>query len=69
MGGGSGAVAAAPALGEIGRAETDLRPAGRATFHGRLFDVQSTGDYIARGSQVRTVSVGRYVIEVEEANA
>jgi membrane-bound serine protease (ClpP class) len=69
MAGGSGAAAAAPALGEIGRAETDLRPAGRATFHGRLFDVQSTGDYIARGSQVRTVSVGRYVIEVEEANA
>jgi membrane-bound serine protease (ClpP class) len=53
--------------GDIGKAETDLRPAGRATFNGRLVDVQSSGTYIERGKEIRVVSTDRYVIEVEEA--
>ncbi|MHC5006852.1 MAG: NfeD family protein, partial [Planctomycetota bacterium] len=53
--------------GSIGVAETDLRPAGRADFEGRLVDVKSVGDYIDRGTRVRVVSVGRFAIEVEEA--
>jgi membrane-bound ClpP family serine protease len=53
--------------GSIGVAETDLRPAGRADFDGRLVDVKSVGGYIDRGTRVRVVSVGRFVIEVEEA--
>jgi membrane-bound serine protease (ClpP class) len=53
--------------GSIGVAETDLRPAGRADFDGRLVDVKSVGAYIDRGTRVRVVSVGRFAIEVEEA--
>ena len=52
--------------GAVGVAGTDLRPAGRADFDGRLVDVKSIGDYIDRGKRVRIVSVGRFVIEVEE---
>ena len=55
--------------GDVGMAETDLRPAGRAAFNGRLVDVQSSGTYIERGTKVRVISVDGYVIEVEEANA
>ncbi|MHC4966339.1 MAG: NfeD family protein [Planctomycetota bacterium] len=52
--------------GSVGMAETDLRPAGRADFDGRLVDVKSVGAYIDRGTRVRVVSVGRFAIEVEE---
>lgn len=52
--------------GAVGVAETDLRPAGRASFEGRLVDVKSIGDYIERGTRIRVVSVGRFAIEVEE---
>jgi membrane-bound serine protease (ClpP class) len=66
------AMGAAPLMlktGDVGIAETDLRPAGRAAFNGRLIDVQSSGTYIERGTKVRVMSVNGYVIEVEEANA
>jgi membrane-bound serine protease (ClpP class) len=53
--------------GFVGVAETDLRPAGRANFEGRLVDVKSVGAYIDRGTRVRVVSVGRFAIEVEDA--
>ncbi len=65
-----GAIGAAEgplAAGDVGVAETDLRPAGRATFGGRPVDVKSVGAYIERGTRVRVVSVGRLAIEVEEA--
>ncbi len=52
--------------GDLGVAATDLRPAGRASFQGRPVDVKSVSTYIERGSPVRVVSVGRFVIEVEE---
>ena len=64
------AISAAPGAlepGDVGLAETDLRPAGRANFEGRLVDVKSVGAYIDRSAPVRVVSVGRFVIEVEEA--
>jgi membrane-bound serine protease (ClpP class) len=49
-------VARLPSAGAVGRADTDLRPSGRAEFSGELFDAQSTGEYIPRGSAVRVVS-------------
>jgi membrane-bound serine protease (ClpP class) len=55
--------------GDMGVAETDLRPSGRARINGRLVDVQSVGTYIQKGTPVKVLSVGRYVIEVEEAGA
>ena len=53
--------------GDLGHAETDLRPSGRANVNGRLVDVKSVGSYIDKGTPIRVVSVGRFVIEVEEA--
>ena len=53
--------------GDRGMVETDLRPAGRAIFGGRPVEVTSVTGYIDRGTQVRVVSVGRFVIEVEKA--
>jgi membrane-bound serine protease (ClpP class) len=55
-------------IGDRGVAETDLRPAGRGSFEGRMVDVQAPGQYIEKGSSIRVISVGRYVIEVEEAD-
>ncbi|MEM7230408.1 MAG: NfeD family protein, partial [Planctomycetota bacterium] len=51
--------------GDEGIASTDLRPSGRATFDGRLVDVQSVGSFIEKGTAVRVVRVGRFIIEVE----
>ena len=56
-------------IGDLGIAETDLRPAGRADFGGRLLDVKSVGDYVDKGARLRVVSVGPFVIEVEDAKA
>ncbi|MCH6551570.1 MAG: hypothetical protein IH804_06100 [Planctomycetes bacterium] len=47
--------------------KSPIRPAGRADFGGRLVDVKSIGSYIDQGTPIRVVSVGRFVIEVEEA--
>lgn len=55
--------------GDLGVVETDLRPAGRVNFDGRLVDVKSVGPFIEKGAPVRVVSVGRFVIEVEEATS
>lgn len=51
--------------GDVGVATTDLRPAGRGQFGGRLVDVASSGEWIERGSTIRIVSVGRFEIQVE----
>ncbi len=53
--------------GDLGIAETDLRPSGRADFDGRLVDVKSIGAYIDRGARLRVVTVGPFGIEVEDA--
>jgi membrane-bound serine protease (ClpP class) len=52
--------------GHEGIAHTDLRPAGRGMFDGKMVDVQSDGSYISKGARIRVVNVGRYVIDVEE---
>ena len=51
--------------GDIGTADTDLRPSGRAIFDGRAVDVVSVGSYIAAGSQVTVVNVGQFRVEVD----
>jgi len=54
--------------GDIGLAHTDLRPSGRGDFDGRIVDVQSPGGFIEKGTRIRVIEVGRYVIDVEEAD-
>jgi membrane-bound serine protease (ClpP class) len=42
-------------LGDIGRSETLLRPAGKARFGDRLVDVVSLGEYIQAGEAIEVV--------------
>lgn len=72
---GAATSAAAPAtsspvaVGDVGVAVTDLRPAGRARFGKVLTDVQSLGRFIDAGTPIRAVAVRRYVIDVEVADS
>ncbi|MHC4909204.1 MAG: NfeD family protein [Planctomycetota bacterium] len=52
-------------VGTVGRAFTDLRPAGRAEFDGRLHDVTTAGMFIVKGTAVRVVRADDFAIEVE----
>lgn len=66
------AMASAPAdgpvaHGAVGRAVTDLRPAGAAQFDGRMIDVVSEVGFIERGAAIRTVSVTAFRVGVEIA--
>jgi membrane-bound serine protease (ClpP class) len=56
-------------VGDLGVADTDLRPAGRALIDDRMVDVRSSGGYIDKGTPVRVTAVGRFAIEVEADNA
>jgi membrane-bound serine protease (ClpP class) len=51
-------------LGDIGLAESLLRPAGKVRFGATLLDVVSEGEYIPRGSRVEVVrrDAGRVVV-------
>lgn len=42
-------------LGDVGRTETYLRPAGKARFGSVLVDVVSEGEYVERGEQVEVI--------------
>lgn len=52
-------------VGEIGESITDLRPAGKIMIDKRVVDVLSTGNYIARGTAVKVVSIENAGIKVE----
>ena len=43
--------------GDIGVAESLLRPSGRAIFNGRSFDVVSDGSFVEQGSQIKIIRV------------
>ncbi|MEM7457569.1 MAG: NfeD family protein [Planctomycetota bacterium] len=53
-------------VGDWGRAESMLRPAGRAKFGGRSLDVISDGGMIEPGCQVRVIKIQGNVITVME---
>jgi membrane-bound serine protease (ClpP class) len=55
-------------IGMVGEAITDLRPAGRASFGDRLFDVRSRGEWIPRGAKVKIVDRDSLGPVVEEAS-
>jgi len=44
-------------IGKIGRAETPLRPAGRAKIGGEYYDVTTQGDMVARGEEIEVIKV------------
>src|SRR5207302_1914767 len=53
-------------LGAIGVAATPLRPAGKAQFGERFFDVMAEGDYVAPGGRVQVVEIEGLRIIVKE---
>lgn len=55
-------------VGDWGVAHSVLRPAGRAKFDGRTFDVVSDGSYIDRGKPVRVLNIAGNVITVTEVD-
>ncbi len=55
-----------PGVGAHGIADTDLRPSGRAQFGEGVFDAQSTGAYVHRGSNVVVVARNGQSLVVEE---
>lgn len=53
-----------------GRAETALRPAGRASIGGRTYDVVSDGEFIEKGAQIRVMQVsGNRIVVNKTAEA
>jgi membrane-bound serine protease (ClpP class) len=54
-------------LGEIGVAETQLRPAGKARFAGQLVDVVTQGDLIEKGQRVKVIEAAGARIVVAKA--
>ena len=53
-------------VGDIGVADSYLRPAGRAKFGDEFFDVVSDGSLVDAGQQVRVISVAGNLITVRE---
>jgi membrane-bound serine protease (ClpP class) len=67
---GSGSVSgdrAKALVGARGKAETDLRPAGRIVVEGEPWDAVTEGDWITRGTDVEIVAVSGNRIVVKEA--
>lgn len=54
-------------IGQYGRTESVLRPAGKAVINGRMYDVVSDGPYIAEGSEIVVVSASGNKIVVRSA--
>jgi len=54
-------------IGELGTAATFLRPAGKARFGDRDYDVVTEGDFIEKGAKVKIMAIqGNRVIVTEE---
>ena len=55
-------------IGELGKAETPLRPVGHARFNGKSFDVQTRGEMINAGETVCVTEIadGRIWVEKSE---
>jgi membrane-bound serine protease (ClpP class) len=56
-------------LGELGRAVTPLRPAGRARFGERVIDVVTEGGFIDPGAAVEVIQVAGNRVVVHPAPA
>ncbi len=54
-------------VGAVGVADSLLRPAGRASFDGRSYDVISDGSFVDAGATVKVIKVFGNVITVMEA--
>ena len=57
------------AVGEVGIADSPLRPAGKARFGGRFVDVITDGDFVNKGTRVRVVSISGSRVVVAAVDA
>ena len=55
-------------IGAVGVADSLLRPAGRASFNGRSFDVISDGSFVDAGTAVKVIKVFGNIITVAEVH-
>jgi len=55
-------------VGDWGKAESVLRPAGRAIFNGRSFDVVSDGSFVKADEQVKVVQIQGSIITVAKVH-
>lgn len=55
------------AVGDLGRADSALRPAGRARFGHRMLDVMADGDFIAPGTPIQITRISGRRVFVEPA--
>jgi membrane-bound serine protease (ClpP class) len=53
-----------PAIGEVGIAESILRPSGKARFGNSSVDVLTEGDFVEAGTKVRVVRHQSYAVIV-----
>jgi membrane-bound serine protease (ClpP class) len=62
------AIAAAPLVGQIGTAATDLRPSGKVMLQGQRLEALSEHGYIEAGARVRVVraEMGRLLVRAIE---
>jgi membrane-bound serine protease (ClpP class) len=56
-------------IGAMGRAATDLRPAGKVRFDDHLVDVVSFGSFIPKGTEIEVVTVEGYKVVVRPRRA
>ena len=61
--GGAGTSTVVP--GDVGVANTMLRPSGKGQFSDKLVDVVTAGDLIEKGAAIRIVAVRGSRVEVE----
>lgn len=59
---------AAVQIGDLGTADSALRPAGKAKFQNRYLDVITDGEFIAKGSPVRVVHLSGNRVVVSEVS-
>ncbi len=66
---GSAATGMGVSIGDEGVSITDIRPAGRGEFHGKIIEVQVSAGYIERGTRVRVTKITPFAVEVEAVDA
>jgi membrane-bound serine protease (ClpP class) len=49
-----------------GIALSDLRPSGRGRFNGKIYDVETMGDYIKKGEKIQIISKHGSIIKVRK---
>jgi len=53
-------------IGETGKTLSSLRPSGTGFFHGKRFEVQTNGEFIPTGSEIKIVKIVHHKIIVEQ---